>query len=221
MINRRPTPLPLIHLPAAQRGVVLFVALIALVAMTLAGVALVRSVDTTTLAAGNMAFRKSATVAADTGIEAAITYLNGLSAYGLNANNLAQNYYSTFSSRPGANAAQSVPGTFATDIQGRPTTWNASFAPIFIGEAAFAGTAPAIALANGNTAVYAIQRLCVDNINTAADDRASKCVTDPPPILHSGSGQGILTYPDIYYRVTIMVQGPRNTVSYVQAMLSK
>ena len=42
-----------------QRGVVLFIALIALVAMSLAAVALVRSVDTATIIAGNLAFKQS------------------------------------------------------------------------------------------------------------------------------------------------------------------
>jgi Tfp pilus assembly protein PilX len=41
----------------AQQGVVLLMALIMLVALTLAGIALVRSVDTTNLIAGNLAFK--------------------------------------------------------------------------------------------------------------------------------------------------------------------
>ena len=44
----------------AQEGVVLFIALIVLVAMSLAGVALMRSVDTALVVAGNFAFKKSA-----------------------------------------------------------------------------------------------------------------------------------------------------------------
>ena len=49
----------------AQRGVILFVALIVLVAMSLTGIALIRSVDTNVLVAGNLAFRQGATAAAD------------------------------------------------------------------------------------------------------------------------------------------------------------
>ena len=45
---------------ARQRGVVLFVALIVMVAMSLAAIALVRSVDTTNRAIGNLAFRQAA-----------------------------------------------------------------------------------------------------------------------------------------------------------------
>ena len=55
----------------AQQGVVLFIALIILVAMTLAGIALMRSVDTNVLIAGNLAFRQANTMYADTGVEAA------------------------------------------------------------------------------------------------------------------------------------------------------
>ena len=59
-----------------QRGVSLVIALIALVAMTLAGLALMRSVDTTNLISGNLAFRQSALNATDVGVETALVTLN-------------------------------------------------------------------------------------------------------------------------------------------------
>ena len=43
--------------PRKQRGTMLIIALIVLVAMTLAGIATMRSVDTATVMAGNIAFR--------------------------------------------------------------------------------------------------------------------------------------------------------------------
>jgi Tfp pilus assembly protein PilX len=58
-----------------QRGVVLFFTLIALVVMSLAAVALIRSVDTSTMIAGNLAFKQSATTSGDGGIEAAVSWL--------------------------------------------------------------------------------------------------------------------------------------------------
>jgi Tfp pilus assembly protein PilX len=58
-----------------QSGVVLIIALIVLVAMTLAALALVRSVDTNNLIAGNMAFQQAAKHSADAGVEAAATWL--------------------------------------------------------------------------------------------------------------------------------------------------
>ena len=59
----------------AQQGVILFIALIVLVAMSLAGIALMRSVDTNVLVAGNLAFRQANTAYGDTGVEAARTWL--------------------------------------------------------------------------------------------------------------------------------------------------
>lgn len=61
-----------------QRGVVLFFALIALLAMSLAAVALIRSVDTSTMIAGNLAFKQAATSSGDAGVEAAMTWLAGI-----------------------------------------------------------------------------------------------------------------------------------------------
>ena len=58
-----------------QRGLVLFVALIVLVAMTLAGIGMVRSVDTANLIAGNLAFKQGTIQSADRGIEAAFQWL--------------------------------------------------------------------------------------------------------------------------------------------------
>ena len=59
----------------ANRGIVLIMALIVLVAMTLGAVALVRSVYTSNVIAGNLAFQQSATHSADAGVEAAIVWL--------------------------------------------------------------------------------------------------------------------------------------------------
>ena len=56
---------------ARQGGTALFIALIMLVAMSIAAVSLVRSVDTTVTIAGNLAFQQAALQAADYGIEEA------------------------------------------------------------------------------------------------------------------------------------------------------
>src|SRR5437879_13137562 len=60
-----------------QRGVTLFIALIVLVAMTMAAVAMMRSVDTATVVAGDIGFRQSAVNAADQGVQAAYAWLGG------------------------------------------------------------------------------------------------------------------------------------------------
>jgi type IV pilus assembly protein PilX len=65
-----------------QRGVVLFVALIVLVAMSLAGVSMMRAVDTGTKVAGNIASRQSAANAADTHFETALSQIVAMVANG-------------------------------------------------------------------------------------------------------------------------------------------
>ena len=59
----------------AAHGVSLIFSLLALVALSLAGVALVRSVGTGTLVLGNLGFKQSATLTADTVAQEAITAL--------------------------------------------------------------------------------------------------------------------------------------------------
>ena len=55
----------------AQRGVVLFIALIVMVALSLAAVALVRSIDTTNAVIGNLGFRMSSILPANLAVESA------------------------------------------------------------------------------------------------------------------------------------------------------
>lgn len=75
-----------------QNGVVLFFSLIALVVMSLAAVALIRSVDTNTLISGNLAFKQSATISADAGLETALKWLDTNQAV-LDADDVANGYY--------------------------------------------------------------------------------------------------------------------------------
>ena len=77
-----------------QSGVVLFIALIVLVAMTLAGIAIMRSVDTGVAISGNVAFKQSTLSAADRGIDDAFQFLtNNVTSGLLDANYGANAYY--------------------------------------------------------------------------------------------------------------------------------
>jgi len=77
-----------------QQGVVLFFALIALVVMSLAAVALIRSVDSNSMIAANISFKQSTILAADRGVEAALTWVNANPA-SLAADSLDNGYYAT------------------------------------------------------------------------------------------------------------------------------
>src|SRR5512139_2457152 len=79
----------------AQGGLVLFIALIVLVAMSLAGVALMRSVDTGVVVAGNMAFKQAAIMVADRGTQEATKWLADNSGGAtLQSTNPARGYFS-------------------------------------------------------------------------------------------------------------------------------
>src|SRR5256885_8971705 len=66
---------PSVQLRARQGGTILIIALIVLVAMTLAGIATMRSVDTATITAGNIGLRQASVNAADQGIQAGVNWL--------------------------------------------------------------------------------------------------------------------------------------------------
>lgn len=109
---------------AAQRGVTLFVALIAMVAMALAAVGLLRSADTATLLSGNLAFNSAARMAGDVGVEAASTALQVRNdASTLNSD--AANYYATFDPAqelpPTARLGPTTPNTI--DVNGNSVRW--------------------------------------------------------------------------------------------------
>ena len=188
-----------------QRGVVLLIALIVLVAMTLAGIALVRSVDTTNLIAGNLSFKQAATHSGDTSLEAAIAWLeanNGGTT--LWADNIPNGYVATRLD-PAANL---IP----------KQTWDQFWAAVLAGRAITLPTDAA-----GNTASYSIQRMCNGTGDPTSPTR--DCSVSPVVTISSANsltaGSIALQYSSqVYYRITSRVVGPRNTVSYVQTIIA-
>jgi type IV pilus assembly protein PilX len=202
-----------IHYFRRQRGVVLFISLIMLVAMTLAGIALVRSVDTSNLIAGNLAFKQGATLAADFAIETAHNWLwPGQNTASLSNDSPANGYYSFTPT-----AANQI-----KDVTCTTNNWPSALGQLdwakYPWTAAGACTA-AIPLtdAAGNQVSYVIHRLC-KNGNVGPDSTACVSATSIPQCHSAGQpcAQGPTQY---YYRVTARVTGPRNTVSYVQAVI--
>lgn len=80
---------------SAQRGVSLIFALLALGAMLLAAVALVRSVDSGAIVLGNLGFKQEATQAADRATEVARAWLLAPGGVDLTADSPANGYYAT------------------------------------------------------------------------------------------------------------------------------
>lgn len=191
-----------------QRGVVLFFALIALVVMSLAAVALIRSVDTGDLIAGNLAFKRSATTSADSGTETAISWLLGEVPANLNNNNVAQAYYATSVDDPLTPLVDESNPKELVDAVAK----NATGVGIVAGKDM-----------SGNTVTYVVQRLCT----SAGTPLPEACLFGPAKDKASFKNAGLpcpnpacSSEPGPIYRVTAKVIGPKNTVSYIQAFLS-
>lgn len=183
---------------AQQRGVVLFVALIVLVIMSLAGLAMMRQIGGGLSIAGNIAFKQGATTLADLGTEQGITtVVNLATTLATDNDNTAVGYWSS--------------ATAEVD----PTS--AAWKPLWDS----AGTVVAPASAGSADISYVLQRLC--SLRNTADGAALQQCAGSAQSGGSKStgGNGGLTTNAIvspYYRVTTRVKGPRNTVSYTQVV---
>ncbi|MDE2310579.1 MAG: hypothetical protein KGL01_07105 [Betaproteobacteria bacterium] len=197
-----------------QRGVVLFFALIALVVMSLAAVALIRSVDTSTMIAGNLAFKQAATNSGDAGIEAAIAWLAATETANA-AKNVLTDATHTFNitnlaATPGYHSSADPALNLTADA-----TWNGTNNVVV-------GTD-----GSGNTISYIIQRMC-RNANQPV--QTANCLFSSA--VQNKNGQNIPLPQDIcvgagcpvagqtpQIRITARTTGPRNTLSYIQAFV--
>lgn len=199
-----------------QRGVVLFFTLIALLAMMLAAVALIRSVDTSTLIAGNLAFKQAATTSGDAGIDAAMNWLATTQA----ANNainvitdptLAHPFNITdLATRPGYHSNIDPALNLTADA-----TWDNA-------NSVLVGTD-----GSGNTIRYIIQRVCRTAnqpiqsagclFSSALQDNNGQNIPLPQEVCQGAGCPSAAQSPQI--RITTRTTGPKNTISYVQAFV--
>jgi Tfp pilus assembly protein PilX len=175
--------------------VVLFIALVVLVAMTLAGISLFRSSGAGVLIAGNLAFRQAATTSADRGLEAGRNWLLGQSA--------------------GQLISDALPGYVAN--------WDTAFnAATF--DWANRGMLVTSDDGAGNEIRYIIHRLCQTS-GLTVNAPAQQCVTVGTAGAggsKGGGSYGVLPLSNTiqpYFRVTVRALGPKNTVSYVQGVM--
>jgi type IV pilus assembly protein PilX len=192
----------------AQEGVVLFIALIVLVAMSLAGIALIRGVDTGTIIASNLAFRAGATSIGDLGIEVARGWLQSNSGGGTLYNN-----------QPAVIGGAAYWATLQSNLD---LIGNDPLKPKFDWDTALTVTAPAPP--SGYEVRYVIHRLC----ENTGDSTAANCIKSAASATNASSTKGAASYntygisvpTQAFYRVTVRVKGPRNAVSLVQATLN-
>jgi len=189
-----------------ERGIVLFIALLVMVALSLAGIALIRSADTATVVAGNLAFKQAAAAAVDRSVEQAVQALFDPATSSpviadKTTSAIDQNYFANV--RLDATGIPEIPA----ELQSK---------------SAYQGAGLSTTLATqdvaGNTIYYVIERMCA-NPGAAV---GSNCNLSSAAL---GADAGTQHYEalsrvgDAYYRVTVRVEGPRNTVQYAQAFL--
>jgi hypothetical protein len=183
----------------SQRGVVVFIALIVLVAMMLAGIATMRASGSAIMTAGNLALRQNATVSGDLGIESARTWLAAQGPVTLETTNAAVGYYST---------------------------WDTAFDPIGWGAANWQDSTKAFQVnggtpdAAGNKISYVVHRMCLNTGAVATAGQECVTISDPGKGGPKEAGsKALVGTAQVYFRVTARIEGPKNTVSYVQTMM--
>jgi len=186
--------------PQRQQGMIaMIVAVIVLVATLLASIALMRSVDTANVVAGSMTFRQGLVQEAERAYEnaKASTSFSGAAS---EADNAASGYYAeiqTFSST-------GIPNQLV------------SFDPTKIDS-----TKVATLTGTQNTIRYVVERLCP--ASGPADPKT--CINPGASVLggssaNQASDTGIgLTGGNAAFRLTVRVDGPKNTASFVQTIL--
>jgi Tfp pilus assembly protein PilX len=194
------------------RGIVLIMALIILALMTLGGLSLMRTMETTTMVAGNITAQQSAISSSDAGIESAIAWLEShINDNLLNDNNQPMGYSASSTAMPanisGADFWNNLDDSGVCTL---PRSGEVCSATITQDSA-------------GNIVQYMIQRLC----NSTGPVSSSQCGASQSGGNNAdGENQAAgedtldLANNSAYYRITVRVTGYRNTVSYVQAVVN-
>ncbi|RYF01856.1 MAG: hypothetical protein EOO32_02290 [Comamonadaceae bacterium] len=202
--------------PCAQGGFVMIIALVVLSILTLVAVGLIRTVSTSSIIAGNLAFEQAATSSADQAIEAAVTWIEN------NAGQASSATAATCSTSIGTTVLacnQAERGYAATRSDPTASQNWAGFWDQFV---AAGYTAVTLGADNAtNTAAYIIQRMCAA---TGDASTANGCSASPASLDTSGSRKAGATAAgtsaQVYYRITVRVSGPRNTLSFTQVMVA-
>lgn len=191
-----------------ERGVVLFIVLIIMVVLSMAGVALMRSVDTSTTVAGNLALRQGTLPPVNTAVENALA---ALSAINKDANNIPSNYYATLQ---GGGSANGIPVL----LQGPKPAMSAAYGAAGLATIDMDAMLPPLTPRTYNEVRYVIERMC----NAPGIPTISTCDMSPPKMPTASTAMEldkIMLGRVPFYRLTVRIDGPANTVTFAQAML--
>jgi type IV pilus assembly protein PilX len=188
---------------ARQRGVVLIFSLLVLLILAIGAVALLRSVNSSLASSGNLAFHRDLVNQAEQAVSTVMTEFrtNGPPLNGATTGDLqAANYVST---------------TLPTNAQGVPLVLldNTAFAAVGVAANVIPGATPDV------TIRYIIDRLCT-NTGTAS---SPNCVqsTGLPTGGTANHNTAVAPPSATVYRVSVRVDGPRNTQAFLQTTFTK
>jgi Tfp pilus assembly protein PilX len=208
-----------------ERGVSLLFALIALVALALASVALVRSVDTGALVIGNLGFKQDATATADQVANQAMDWLAAESAanggLALYADSIPDGYYAT------SLDALDPTGNGSTDKSRALVDWSGDGCAYAAAGSFATCLDPSAAKAGGqNAGRWIITRLCK---TTGAPGAAGNSCAVPLTKVAVESGGGECKYGNCarfgpgsggpYFRIIVRSVGARGTVSFTESIV--
>jgi Tfp pilus assembly protein PilX len=210
--------------PGSQAGISLLVVLVALVVIGFAAIALLRSSDTSTLISGNLAFQKTALASADAASEAAINRLVAMSGgTTLFDDDPTEGYYATSADLCDLTGSR-TPDDASDDVNwdGADPGSNCNMDALAVTPA---GVAPDFDVG------YVINRMCnatgspnalfaPDGVTPMACSSYAAGASEDSTRIGASYGNVPLTgVAQTYYRITVRVRGPRNTVRYAQAMV--
>ena len=192
--------------PSAQRGVVLFIAMIVLVVMSMAGVAMNRSVESSMGVIGNLSYRKSTLQGTEKALADAVAWIDN-NRMRLNqvseANTLIGEGYFMAPTGSSTGAAIAYNGVGEDQVMSKLYWSNARS----IGKDAF-----------DNDLFYKIERMCEKNSEVYSN---TNCLMGDPPAVGKGNSQTAGAYqfqppPPLAFRITAKAEGRRNSMSIVQ-----
>ena len=204
----------------AQEGVVLLFGLVVMVALALAAVAIVRSVDTVTRVSGAISLKQDATSAAAVGAEKAIEWLQGnLAGKRLESDHPEFGYYAS-----SLDAIDATGNRTSSSQQLRLVHWGGKCESVS-GAYSTCNTEPADPIViNGNRVEWIITRLCAGpgtagGVNSCAMPRSSGGPSTSDRGQVGSGGRIVYGTATPYFRIIVRVEGPRKTVSVTEQLV--
>lgn len=210
-----------------QRGVVLLIALIALVAMTLAGVGIINQISGATSIVNNLSVRQHTVSTGDAGLDTAVGLVLDELAGTASNSNVDDYYYSTAFTQenPASPCATNDNGCIKRDgvpnvLRNAARCTSASYA---------ASANPLLSVydeSSGNCATLVVERMC-NTANVAPSESHCMMLNITPPDsnsytqTHKRGSRGLTNTANyVAARVTVRIDGVRGTTSYLQGIIA-